>query len=101
MPIFGILSVICIGFYIFYRVQYFRIKQPYHRQWLSSKATIALGLFMLFFGVDQLLLWHTTTAKVVGSVFALVGTVYAVQGFRTYRFYQPKAIEEAEQKHKA
>ncbi len=56
---------------------------------------------MLFFGVDQLLLWHTTTAKVVGSVFALVGTVYAVQGFRTYRFYQPKAIEEAEQKHKA
>jgi len=100
MPIFGILSILCIGAYLFFRVKYFRIKQPYHRQWISSKATIALGLFMLFFGVDQLILWRDTVSTIVGIVFAVVGLVYALQGFRTYKFYQPKAIEEAEQQYK-
>lgn len=101
MPIFGILSILCISAYLFFRVKYYRIKQPYHRQWISSKATIALGLFMLFFGVDQLILWRDKVSTIVGIVFAVVGFVYALQGFRTYKFYQPKAIEEAEQQYKS
>ncbi|HHY72733.1 MAG TPA: hypothetical protein GX497_05830 [Bacillus bacterium] len=98
MPIFGILSVLCISLYIFFRVKYFRTKQPYHRQWISSKATISLGLFMLFFGADQLILWKDKVSTIVGIVFSVVGLAYAFQGFRTYKYYQPKAIEEAEQK---
>lgn len=100
MAIFGFLSIICIGFYIFYRVQYFRIKQPYHKQWLSSKATISLGLFMLFFGIDQLILWNTKTAMIVGIVFLVIGLLYSIQGYRTFKFYQQKAVEEAEQQYK-
>lgn len=97
MPIFGVLSILCICAYLFFRVKYFRIKQPYHRQWISSKATIALGLFMLFFGLDQLIVWQDKVSTIVGIVFTVVGLVYALQGFRTYKFYQPKAMEEAEQ----
>lgn len=100
MPIFGVLSVLCLTAYIFFRVKYFRVKQPYHRQWISSKATIALGTFMLFFGIDQLIVWQDKVATIVGIVFAVVGLVYALQGFRTYKFYQPKAIEEARQQYK-
>lgn len=100
MPIFGVLSVLCLAAYVFFRVKYFRVKQPYHRQWISSKATIALGTFMFFFGIDQLIVWQDKVAIIVGSVFAIVGFVYAIQGFRTYKFYQPKAVEEAQQQYK-
>ncbi|WP_102345296.1 YtpI family protein [Bacillus sp. Marseille-P3661] len=97
MPIFGVLSIICIALYLFFRVKYFRVKQPNHRQWLSSKATITLGLFMLFFGLDQIIIWKTTTANIVGMVFLIVGLIYSIQGFRMYRFYQPRAIKETEE----
>ncbi|NSL51285.1 YtpI family protein [Calidifontibacillus erzurumensis] len=100
MPIFAVLSVLCITAYVFFRIKYFRIKLPYYRQWTSSKATIALGLFMFFFGLDQLIIWRDKVAIIVGIVFAVVGLVYAYQGYRAFKYYQVKAIEEAEEQYK-
>lgn len=54
MPIFVILIIVSFSFYIFYKVKFFRSKQPAERQWISAKSRIALGSFVAIFGLNQL-----------------------------------------------
>ncbi|KON86761.1 membrane protein [Sporosarcina globispora] len=97
MPIFVILIIFSFSFYIFYKVKFFRCKQPAERQWISAKSRIALGSFVAIFGFNQLFLYDTTTALIVGIMFILVGGLSIWGGIKAYKFYLPHAAKEAEE----
>lgn len=100
MPIFAILAILSITMYIFYKVKFFKSKLVIEKQWISSKSRIALGLFVLFYGINQLVMWETQTAKIIGIVFLLFGAFSAIMGYKSYRYYLPLAIKEAEENNK-
>lgn len=101
MPVLVILFVISLSFYVFYKAKYFRSRRPAEKKWISSKATVALGLFVALFGLNQFFINPTTVGYIVGTVFILLGAFNVWGGVKSYKHYLPYAIEEAEQLHKS
>ncbi|MRX71739.1 hypothetical protein GJU40_06060 [Bacillus lacus] len=97
MPIFAILIVFAISFYIFYKVKYHRTKKPMEKQWLSAKSSMALGMFVFFFGLNQLFMFRSTLAAVIAVIFALVGLGSTWAGYKAYQHYLPFAAREAKE----
>lgn len=97
MPILVILFIFAIAFYVFYKAKYFRTRRPAEKKWVSAKASICLGLFVALFGLNQFFLNQTAVAYIVGTIFIVLGVVNVWGGIKSYRFYLPHAIEEAEQ----
>jgi uncharacterized membrane protein YfcA len=96
MLVLVIFIVILLAFYLFYKTKYIRSKRPVEKKWLSAKSSIALGLFILLFGINSLFLSQTTVTYIVGAIFIIYGGVFTWVGFKKYRHYLPFAIAEAE-----
>ncbi|MBT2692879.1 MULTISPECIES: YtpI family protein [Bacillaceae] len=97
MPIFVLLIVLSFVFYIFYKIKYVRSKRPAERKWLSAKSSIALGLFVALFGINQLFLFQTTVTYIVGAIFIVIGSLSIWGGIKAYKFYLPHAAKEAQE----
>ncbi len=83
-------------FYFFYKVKAFRTKLVIEKNWVNTKANIALGSFMTFFGLNQIFIrFDSTIALIIGVIFILLGLANVILGYRAYRHYLPLAIEEA------
>ncbi len=67
------------------------------KKWLSGKSSIALGLFVFVFGVNQLFLYPTTTTYIVAALFILIGGFSIFGGYKMYKHYLPFAIKEAQE----
>lgn len=97
MPIFIILVVVSFSFYIFYKSKYLFSNRPAEKKWISAKSSIALGLFVAFFGINQFFINLSTVSIIVGIVFVILGGYNIWGGIKKYKFYLPHAIDEAEQ----
>lgn len=95
MPVLVILITISLSFYIFYKVKYVRCKRPIERKWLSSKSSVALGLFVALFGVNQLFLDGNTITYIIATLFIVLGGYNILGGIKAYKYYFPLAVEEA------
>ncbi|WP_423407643.1 YtpI family protein [Heyndrickxia sp. MSNUG] len=97
MPIFVLLIVLSFVFYIFYKMKYVRSKRPAERKWLSAKSSIALGLFVGLFGLNQVFLFQTTITYIVAAIFIIIGSMSIWSGVKAYKFYLPLAAKEAKE----
>ena len=95
MPILVLLIVLSFAFYIFYKVKYVRSRRPAEKKWLSAKSSIALGVFVALFGVNQLFLFQSTVTYIVAAIFIIVGSLSVWAGLKAYKFYLPLAAKEA------
>ncbi|EMI10706.1 YtpI family protein [Anoxybacillus gonensis] len=97
MPIFVILVIFSLSFYLYYKIKYFRSKRPMERKWISAKSSIALGSFVFFFAINQFFIHRSTVSLIVGIVFLFVGAGSIWGGYRAHRYYFPLAVKEAEE----
>ncbi|MEH7442457.1 YtpI family protein [Bacillus sp. JJ1122] len=97
MPIFVLLIVLSFVFYIFYKMKYVRSKRPAERKWLSAKSSIALGLFVGLFGLNQVFLFQTAITYIVAAIFIIIGSMSIWSGVKAYKFYLPLAAKEAKE----
>ncbi|HEU5138630.1 MAG TPA: YtpI family protein [Bacillales bacterium] len=96
MPILVILTILSFVMYIFYKAKSLRMKKrPNERRWVGAKASIALGLLLIFFGMNELYLRQSTIVIVMSIVFFLIGGFYVYQNVKLYRYLLPYAAEEA------
>ncbi|AKU26044.1 YtpI family protein [Geobacillus sp. FSL K6-0789] len=96
MPVLVIFIIFSFSFYVYYKIRYVRSQRPMERRFLSAKSSMALGLFVALFGVNQLFLYQTTVTYIISSIFIALGAGSVWAGCRAYRCYLPQAIEEAE-----
>ncbi|MBM7701221.1 YtpI family protein [Metabacillus iocasae] len=97
MPFLVILILSSLGFYVYLKLKYVRSKRPIEKQWLSAKSSIALGVFVLFFGINQWFIYQTTLSIIVGLLFVLIGAGSIWAGVRAYKHYLPFVIKEAQE----
>jgi len=97
MPIFVILIIFSLAFYVYYKTKYFRTRRPVEKQWLSAKSSIALGAFVLFFGVNTFFIHPSLVSTIVAIIFLLVGIGSIWAGYRAYKHYLPYLIQETQQ----
>jgi amino acid transporter len=96
MFVFVVLIAVLFAFYLFYKTKYIRSNRLVEKKWLAAKSNIALGLFVLLFGVNHLLfISETTVMYIVAAVFIVYGALFSWVGFKKYKHYLPFAIEEA------
>ena len=96
MSVLVILIVLLFVLYLFYKTKYFRSNRPAEKKWLSAKSSIALGLFVFFFGINTVYLSQTTVTIFVAAVFIIIGGISSWTGYKAYKHYLPFAVKEAE-----
>lgn len=95
MPSLVLLLVISISFYLYFKVKAVRTKAPYEKQWRNTKASIALGAFLLFFGINQVIQPRSTVEIVISIIFIILGLINVIFGIKAYKHYTPLVIEES------
>ncbi|KRG14532.1 membrane protein [Virgibacillus soli] len=95
MPILVFIIVLSLSFYVFYKIKYVRSHLPMEKKLLNGKSSMALGIFVAFFGLNQLFLFQTTLTYVIGILFILLGVASAWAGLKSYRYHIPYAVKEA------
>lgn len=96
MPILVFIIVLSLSFYVFYKIKYVRSHLPMEKKLLNGKSSVALGIFVAFFGINQLFLYQTTLTYIIGILFIALGAASAWAGFKSYRYHVPYAVKEAE-----
>jgi amino acid transporter len=97
MPVLVFFIILSLVLYFFYKTKYFRSQKPVEKKWLAAKSSIALGVFVGLFGINQLFLFSTTVTYIVSSIFIIIGFLSAINGFKRYRYYLPFVEKEAEE----
>ena len=95
MPILVIFIIFSLSFYLYFKTKYFRTKRPMEKQWTSAKSSIALGAFVLLFGINQYVIYQSTLSLVIGLLFIAVGGGSIWAGIRAYQYYYPLVVKEA------
>lgn len=96
MPLLAVFIVISFALYLFYKIKYIRSNRPIEKKWISSKSSIALGLFVFLFGINQLFIYHTIITYFIASIFILIGGLSTWAGLKAYNYYLPYKVKEAE-----
>jgi YtpI-like protein len=99
MPVLVVLIVISLAFYAYFKVKAIRSKNPLIKQWISAKSSISLGLFVAFFGANQLYLYRSSLSLLVGIVFLVIGLGSSWAGYRAYKHYLPQVVKEFEEQY--
>ncbi|OQP16284.1 YtpI family protein [Geobacillus zalihae] len=97
MPALVIFIIFSFSFYVYYKIRYVRSQRPMERRFLSAKSSMALGLFVALFGINQLFLYRTTVTYIICAIFIALGFGSVWAGYRAYRCYLPQAVEEAKE----
>ncbi|NCU18072.1 YtpI family protein [Pallidibacillus pasinlerensis] len=97
MPVFIVIIVFSLAAYVYYKIKFFKTKKEIEKKWLSAKSSIALGLFVFFFGINRIFITQTTVTVIIGIIFIIIGGFSIYTGFKAYKFYLPHILKEREQ----
>ncbi|SDN05243.1 YtpI family protein [Sediminibacillus halophilus] len=88
MIIFPIVIMVSLILYVYYKVAILRSNDTLNQLYMNAKGKICLGLFVVFFGVNQYLYYQTQLALYIGIVFFLMGALQLVDGYKRARHYR-------------
>ncbi|PMC36347.1 hypothetical protein CJ195_16235 [Bacillus sp. UMB0899] len=87
MNILAILILVSLCFYLYFKMKTHRSKSSVQQKRSSVKAKVSLGLFVGFYGLNQLFLKLSTIGIIVGLIFCIVGTVSSILTIRQYKLF--------------
>lgn len=94
MLIFIFLIILSIVFYFYYKTKQFRATLPIRKKWYASTASMFLGSFIFFFGINQLTIFQTTVTYIISGVFIVLGLALMIFNFKAARHYHKFVAEE-------
>ncbi|HET7627790.1 MAG TPA: YtpI family protein [Bacillales bacterium] len=98
MPILVMFIIVSFAFYLFYKLKAWKLRNRQHEsRWVGTKAAVALGLVLVFFGLNALYVRQSAVTIVISVILIAVGSFYIYQNIRLYRHLLPYAVEEARQ----
>lgn len=97
MLIFVFLTIASLVFYFYFKLRQFRTTHvlPIRKKMFASMAGVALGLFLIFFGINQIVLFNKFIIYFVSALFILLGLYVSIFNFRAAKHYQQFVVEEA------
>lgn len=95
MLIFFFLIIVSILFYFYYKTKQFRATLPIRKKWYAASASVFLGSFVFFFGVNQLTIFQSTVTYIISAVFMVLGLALMIYNFKAARHYHQFVAEES------
>lgn len=98
MLLFVFLTILSLVFYFYFKMRQFRTTYllPIRKKMFASMAGVALGLFLVFFGLNQIVIFNKLVIYIVSALFVALGLYVSIFNFRAAKHYQKFVIEEAE-----
>lgn len=94
MLIFIFLIIMSIVFYFYYKTKQFRATLPIRKKWYASTASMFLGSFILFFGINQLTIFQSVVTYIISGIFIVLGLALIIFNFKAARHYHKFVAEE-------
>ncbi len=97
MLLFVFSTIVSLIFYFYFKMRQFRTTRmlPIRKKMFASMAGVALGLFLLFFGINQIILFNKFVIYLISALFILLGLYVAIFNFRAAKHYRQFIEEEA------
>jgi hypothetical protein len=94
--IFVFLIIASAVFYFYFKTRQFRTRQvfPIRKKMYASMSGASLGGLLLFFGLNQLVLFNGITTYVIAALFIAFGAFVGIYNFRAYKHYRSFVDEE-------
>lgn len=98
MLAFVFLTILSLVFYFYFKMRQFRTTYllPIRKKMFASMASVALGLFLVFFGLNQFIISDKLVIYIVSALFIALGLYVSIFNFRAAKHYQKFVVEEAE-----
>ncbi|HWK24228.1 MAG TPA: YtpI family protein [Ureibacillus sp.] len=97
------LNIICVFFivisfiaYFFYKTKEFRSTLPIRKKWYNAKAGLALGFFVIVFGVNTSIVYPSLVGYLIAAVFILIGLLKSFTSYKRVRHEGQYVQEEYE-----
>ena len=87
MPTFIILIVLSFFIFLMYQIKATRTKHTLLKKFNQSKANIAIGIFLISFGLNRLFVHPSVLTYIVTGVFVFYGLFFTYDYIRRSRFY--------------
>ena len=94
--ILAFLIVISFVFYLYFKTKQFRTTLPIHKKWYANRAGVSLGILLTLFGINQMIIYHTTLTYIVCMIMILFGVYAFINYNKRVRHYGQYIAEEEE-----
>lgn len=97
MLIFVFATIASLVFYFYFKMRQFRTTYllPIRKKMFASMAGVALGFFLISFGLNQVFLFNKVVIYIVSALFVALGLYVSIFNFRAAKHYQQFVEEEA------
>ncbi|HJF31448.1 MAG TPA: YtpI family protein [Sporosarcina psychrophila] len=82
--------------YFYFKTRQFRTRQvfPIRKKMYASMSGASLGGLLLFFGINQLILFNGITTYIIAALFIIFGVYVGIFNFKAYKHYRSFVDEE-------
>ncbi|WP_422122962.1 YtpI family protein [Planococcus sp. X10-3] len=94
MLIFVLLIILSGVFYFYYKTKQFRATLPIRKKWYASTASVFLGSFIMFFGINQLFRFSGAVTYIIAGIFIVLGIALIVYNYKATKHYHQFVAEE-------
>ena len=96
--LFVFLIIFSVVYYIYFKMRQFRTSHmhPIRKKMYASMAGTSLGGLLLFFGINQVILFDEVANYIVAVIFIALGLYVLIVNYRGYAHYKKFVVEEAE-----
>ncbi len=98
MFIFVFLIIVSFVIYFYNKTKQFRTRSvlPIRKKWYAARASMALGSFVTFFGINQLFVYQSTVTYIISAIFIVLGAALIYYNYKASRHYHTFLEEEAD-----
>nr|WP_106780397.1 YtpI family protein [Lysinibacillus timonensis] len=83
--IFITIIVIAFVVYFYYKTKQFRTNLPIRKKWYKAKAGVSLGIFIIAFGINAVIVHQSTVSYIICVVFIIIGFMEAFNNYKRAR----------------
>lgn len=94
--IFITLIVIAFIVYFYFKTKQFRTNLPIRKKWYKAKAGVALGIFIIAFGINAIIIHQSLVSYIICAVFAIIGFMESYSNYKRARHEGKFVMEEYE-----
>ncbi|HWL25320.1 MAG TPA: YtpI family protein [Ureibacillus sp.] len=85
--------VIAFAVYFYYKTKQFRSTLPIRKKWYKAKAGVALGVFLIAFGINAVVIHQSIISYIICAVFVVVGIMQVYNHYLRVR-HEGKFVQE-------
>lgn len=86
--------VVSFVWYFYFKTKQLRTHLPIRKKWFAARASVCLGAFMLFFGINFLNIYQSSVTYAVSGLFVLIGGYFMYHNYKASKHYRQFVEEE-------